>query len=720
VTAVGGATRQGPLPLRPPAPGKVPTAQGRSVTFVPADESGVARIVMDRPDDPVNAIDVRFMEDLAAAIAAAKSARPRGLVIASGKEGQFVAGADLSLLRGTSQSDIERASRQMQRVLDDLAALPFVTVAAINGPALGGGLEIALACDSRIAADAPNVRVGLTETRLGLIPAAGGTQRLPRLIGLPRALDMILTARQLAPKRALRAGVVDEVVHPAALQRAATDHASRDKKHKPQGGATAIERAATHFAPARAFALRQARSRTLAETKGRYPAQMAAIDAVAIGLAKGMTAGLDAEARSFGELAIGETGRSLTALVMLTLRQRKAALEGLGKPRAITNLGVVGLGFMGSGIAQAAAASGLRVRARDRDAAAVAKGLSTIRTLTTDAAKKGVFERREAARIVGRVTGGPDLSGFRSADLVIEAVFEEITTKRRVIAELESVLRPEAVIASNTSALPIAEIAREARSPERIVGMHFFSPVHKMPLIEIVRPSGADADAVATAVAAATLLGKTPIVVSDGPGFYTTRVLSTMIGEAFTMLAEGDSMEDIDRAMTDFGWPVGPLQLVDEVGLEVAAHAGETVARARGISAPMIVNALVAAGFKGKHKGGGFYLYERGGRKANPRVRELLRTPAHAGGDNIAERLTHTFVNEAARCLDEGVLRSPAEGDLGAVLGLGFPPFLGGPFRYADAQRQRIVTSLDKLAAVRGEHLTPTESLRSRRPYFEP
>ncbi len=689
-----------------------------SVTFVPADASGVARIVIDRPGDPVNAIDVRLMEDLAAAIAAARNAAPRGLVVASGKEGQFVAGADLSLLRGTSQSDIEKASRSMQRVLNDLAALPCVTVAAINGPALGGGLEIALACDTRIAADAPNVRVGLTETRLGLIPAAGGTQRLPRLIGLPGALDMILTARQLAPKRALRAGVVDEVVHPAVLLRAAIDHAMRDTKRKPKGGTTLIERAATHVAPARALALRQARSRTLAETKGRYPAQMAAIDAVAIGLANGIDAGLDAEARAFGELAIGETGRSLTALVMLTLRQRKAAFEGLGKPRAIANVGVVGLGFMGSGIAQAAAASGLRVRARDRDAAAVAKGLSSIRALTTDAAKKGVFERREAARIVGRVTGGPDLSGFHNADLVIEAVFEEIATKRRVIAELEQVLRPEAVIATNTSALPISEIAREARSPERIVGMHFFSPVHKMPLIEVVRPAAADADAVATAVAASIALGKTPIVVSDGPGFYTTRVLSTMIGEAFTMLAEGDSIEAIDRAMTAFGWPVGPLQLVDEVGLEVAGHAGETVAKARGITPPSIVQQLVAEGFKGKHKGGGFYRYDGRRRTPNPRVRELLGAATHPASGDVAERLTLTFVNEAARCLDEGVLRSPGEGDLGAVLGLGFPPFLGGPFRYADAQRQRVVTALERLAASRGDRLAPTESLRSRRPFF--
>ena len=529
---------------------------------------------------------------------------------------------------------------------------------------------------------------------------------------------MILTARQLSPKRALRAGVVDEVVHPAVLLRAATDHAARDKKRKTRGGRTLVERAATFVPPARVFALRQARTRTLAETKGRYPAPLAALDAVAIGLTKGIAAGLDAEARAFGELAVSETGRNLTALVMLTLRQRRASLEGLGEPRAIANVGVVGLGFMGSGIAQAAAVSGFRVRGRDRDAGAVAKGLSTIRELTTDAAKKGVFDRRESARILGRVTGGPDLAGFRNADLVIEAVFEELATKRRVVAELEQVLRSEAVIASNTSALPIAEIAREARFPERIVGMHFFSPVHRMPLIEVIRPAGAAPEAVATAVAAATALGKTPIVVSDGPGFYTTRVLSTMIGEAFTMLAEGDGIEAIDGAMTEFGWPVGPLQLVDEVGLEVAGHAGETVAKARGIAAPTIVDKLVAEGFKGKHKGGGFYRYDGRRRTPNPRVRELLGAPTHPAAGDIAERLTLTFVNEAGRCLDEGVLRSPAEGDLGAVLGLGFPPFLGGPFRYADAQRQRIVTALERLAASRGERLAPVDSLRSRKPYF--
>jgi 3-hydroxyacyl-CoA dehydrogenase/enoyl-CoA hydratase/3-hydroxybutyryl-CoA epimerase len=338
---------------------------------------------------------------------------------------------------------------------------------------------------------------------------------------------------------------------------------------------------------------------------------------------------------------------------------------------------------MGSGIAQAAAVAGLRVRARDRDAAAVARGLSTIRRLTSDAAKKGVFERREATRIVGRVTGGPDLSGFGTADLVIEAVFEDIEIKRGVVAELERVVRQDTVIASNTSALPIAEIARDARVPERIVGMHFFSPVHRMQLVEIVRPPGADPDAVATAVAAAIRMGKTPIVVGDGPGFYTTRVLGTMLAEAFALLEEGVAIDEIDRAMTAFGWPVGPLALVDEVGLEVAVHVSETVARARGQEPPRILAALVSEGKKGKGRGGGFYRYRGKRRIPEPRVYEILRVAPMPTHEDVAQRLTLTFVRECLRCLEEGLLRSPEEGDLGAVLGLGFPPYLGGPFVYA-------------------------------------
>jgi 3-hydroxyacyl-CoA dehydrogenase / enoyl-CoA hydratase / 3-hydroxybutyryl-CoA epimerase len=702
---------------RPPIPPDAPASQRPSVTFIPPDATGVARIVIDRPDDSVNAIEPRMIQDLARAVEQAKVSKPRGLVVESTKHDQFVSGADLGLVTEASRGDLERASRAVQKVFGDLAALPCVTVAAINGSALGGGFELALACDRRVAADAPAVRIGLPEVTIGLVPAAGGTQRLPRLVGLPRALDLLLNGRRLGARRALRAGLVDEVVHPAALARAAAEDALRGSKAKPAGGKTAAERAATWLGPARAFALSQARSRVLAESRGRYVAPLRAMDAVATGLANGMPAGLDAEARAFAELATTSTTQSLIALLRLTLRQRKAAFDGLGTPGPLRTAGVVGLGFMGSSIAQAAASAGMLVRARDRDAAAVAKGLSTVRKLTTDAAKKGVFDRREAARIVGRVSGGADLTGFRHADLVIEAVFEDLATKRKVVAELEHVLRADAVIATNTSALPIAEIADEARHPERIVGMHFFSPVHKMPLVEVVRSARADPGAVATVVAAATAFGKTPIVVGDGPGFYTTRVLSAMIGEAFAMLGEGTAVEAIDAAMTAFGWPVGPLVLVDEVGLEVAAHAGETVARTRAVQGPQVVAALVAEGFKGKTRGGGFYLYEGKKRSVNPRVYRIVGVPPVPTTEDIAQRLTLTFVNEAARCLDERILRSAVEGDLGAVLGLGFPPFLGGPFRYADALGDSIVTTLERLAAVRGDRFAPADALRTRRPF---
>src|SRR5688572_24345282 len=405
------------------------------------ENDDIGRIVIDRPTDSVNAIDLPMIAALRNAIDDARAARPRGLVIMSAKPDQFVAGADLAMLgRWPSAVDITRASHEIQGIFNDLAALPFPTVAAINGSALGGGYELALACDWRIAADAPSVRVGLPEVTLGLLPAAGGTQRLTRLIGLPRALDQILNGRRSNARRALRAGLVDEVVHPAALERAAMDRARRGPKRKVQGGAALFDRAATWLAPLRALAFRQARSRTVAETKGHYPAPLKALEAMQAGLEKGMDAGLEAEARLFGELATSTVSRNLIA--------------------------IVGAGLMGSGIAQSAAIGGATVRMRDVDTAAVARGLEAVRKLTTDAARKRVIERRESARVISRVTGTTDYSGFKRADLVIEAVFEDIAVKRNVIKELEDIVREDAVIATNTSALPIADIAKNAMHPE--------------------------------------------------------------------------------------------------------------------------------------------------------------------------------------------------------------------------------------------------------------
>ena len=698
------------------------------------DADGVGRIVMDRPNDTVNAIDPPFIAALVRAVAQARAASPRGLVLASAKTDQFSGGADLRILAvWPSAAEVTEASRVMQRLSDDIASLPFVTVAALGGSALAGGYELALACDWRIAADRPGLRVGLPEVGLGLLPAAGGTQRLPRLIGLPRALDLILSSRRLGVRRALRAGLVDEVVQPAVLERAARERALAGRKRGFTGGATAMERAATWLAPARAFALRQARGRVAKETRGHYPAPLCAIEAMSIGLSRGIDAGLAYEARTFGELATSAVTRNLIALFLLGLKQRRAAASDLPPASAPREIAVVGAGLMGSGIAQSAAIAGMSVRLRDVDDAAVSRGLGSVRTLTAEAGRKGVVDRREAKRAIARVTGTTDWSGFGRAELVVEAVFEDLALKRKVLGEIEAAVRDDAVIASNTSALPIAEIATGAKHPERVVGMHFFSPVHRMALVEVVRHASADPAAVARVVAAGQALGKTVIVVRDGPGFYTTRVIGVMLGEATRLLDEGERIEYVDRAMTAFGWPVGPFALMDEVGLAVARHAGETVAASLGAAAERnAVGVLVDAGLVGK-RGAGFYLYDGKKRTPNPRVYDLLglspaggagrgpqaRSDPHAtAAPQLAERLVALFVNAAVQCLDEHVLRSPADGDLGAVLGLGFPPFLGGPFRYADSRGAGLRDVLRELAERRGPRYAPAPSLVDGRRFY--
>ncbi|MEK7862260.1 MAG: 3-hydroxyacyl-CoA dehydrogenase NAD-binding domain-containing protein, partial [Chloroflexota bacterium] len=426
------------------------------------------------------------------------------------------------------------------------------------------------------------------------------------------------------------------------------------------------------------------------------------------------------EAIAFGELATVPGALNLIALFLIGLKQRRAAMGDLPPATALHELAVVGAGLMGSGIAQSAAMAGMTVRMRDVDDDAVTRGLAAVRSLTEDAGRKGVVDRREAKRAIARVTGTTDWTGFARSDLVIEAVFEELALKRRVLAEIEAAVPDTTVIASNTSALPIADVARDARHPERVVGMHFFSPVHRMQLVEVVRPRAADPSAVASAVAAGQALGKTVIVVRDGPGFYTTRVIGVMLGQATRLLYEGARIEDVDAAMTAFGWPIGPFALMDEVGLAVARHAGETVAAAVGSDTDARRNAVAVlsdAGLLGKRGGEGFYRYDGKKRTPNPRVYELLGTHATAWREDVAERLTALFTNAAVRCLDEGILRSPAEGDLGAVLGLGFPPFLGGPFRYADARGAALRDRLRALAERSGPQYLPAMSLASGRRY---
>jgi 3-hydroxyacyl-CoA dehydrogenase/enoyl-CoA hydratase/3-hydroxybutyryl-CoA epimerase len=700
-------------------------------TFEAPGPDGVGRIILNRPDDEINAIDPELVEALSSAVREARAHDGlRGLVIASAKPNQWVAGADLKMVnQSASAADYELVSRRFQAVCDELAWLPCTTVAAIGGPALGGGLELALACDYRVAAESPSVTLGQPEVNVGLVPAGGGTQRLPRLIGLQRALDLILSGRRLNARRARRAGLVDEVVHPRVLDEAARAWTRKPKRPLDRPlhlglNLTAAADVAEQTPAGRQLMYRQARSAVLARTGGHYPAPLKALEAIELGMERGLAAGLEAESRAFGELATSQSTRHLTWLFMATQHQKRV---GVKNAQPVERLGVVGAGFMGAAIAEVGAVAGLPVRLRDVKPEAVARGLAGIRKMVDRGVTRRRLSEREGREVLQRVSGTTDYSGFGTTSLVIEAVFEDLDIKHAVIADLEAVLPPEAVIASNTSALPIREIAKAATHPERVVGMHFFSPAERMPLLEVIRPKAASAAAVATAVSTGVRMRKTVIVVGDAPGFYTSRVLGVMMNEAVVLLGEGARMETVDRALTAFGFPVGPFVLFDEVGLEVAQHAGETVGRAFGDRFPQlpVVPELVKLGFTGKRKGAGFYLWPKPrarflpgpARKANPAAYRLVGQPAERtfSDQEIQERLVLLFVNEAIRCLEEGVLLSPTDGDLGAVLGLGFPPFHGGPFHYADSLGlPALETTLRRLADAHGPRYGPSDLLVTR------
>lgn len=699
-------------------------ATGGRGMAIRVDGDGIATVTIDRPGARVNVMDVRFIEELEQAVA---SLAPdlRGLIVASSKERTFVAGADLrQMVEAPTAGEAAGQVRRLQRTLHRLATLPYPSVAAINGAALGGGFELALACDYRVCVEGDAPILGLPEVRLGLIPAGGGCQRLPRLVGLTRGLALILEARQVSPRRALRLGLVDEVVHPAVLDQAARAWLTRGKR-RDHPGWSRLDRAAAQWTSVRRLIYVRA-ARTVRSKSGRhYPAPMRALDAVRAGQEQGTGAGQAAEAVAFGDLVTGPVAQNLIRLFLATdalKRERRSApadSDSAGDRRngtRIQRVGVVGAGFMGTGIAQAAAVAGYSVRLRDLEPERVAGALRASTALTRSAARKGRLSRAEIQSVIDRLSGGTDYGGFGRVDLVIEAVFEDVGAKRAVIAELEDAVSPTAVIASNTSSLPIGGLAAGARRPERIVGMHFFSPVHRMPLLEVIRPDGASETAVATAIAAGRAMGKTVIVAGDGPGFYTTRVLALMLQEAGELFQQGAAIAAIDRAMTRFGFPVGPLALMDEVGIDLGAHIAGILHDAfpdRFRPAPAL-RRMVELGRLGRKSGRGFYDYRGQRKRPDPDVDALRSaTPARLPEALIQRRLSLALINEAARCLEEGMIASARDGDVGAILGFGFPPFLGGPFRHVDTNGARVVVEqLRQLEYGYGEVFRPAPILR--------
>jgi len=692
------------------------------------DERGIATVVFDAPDRSVN---VWTRETLAELEEVVGELGARGdlvaIVFRSGKSGSFIVGADIEMLAGVSGSDEARSlARRGQQAFQRVADLTVPTVAAIHGACVGGGLEFALACSFRVASEDDATRLGFPEVQLGIVPAWGGTQRAPRLVGLEGALRLILTGERIPATKAARIGLVDRAVPVPLLLDQAKEVATDAAAGRASGSTTGegVRSLLLERNPVgRKIVLSRSRQRVLDRTGGWYPAPLRAIQVVEEGLEKGLEAGLEAEAEAVADLAVTDVAANLMRLY----RQREAARKPPpGEERPVRRIGVLGAGVMGGAIAEVAAYNGIDVRLKDIDLERVADGLAHAASIARKAVRKGKMSELEARDLMHGISGTIRYDGFARADLVVEAVVEDLDVKKGVLAEVESEIDPEAILATNTSSLRIDDLAGSLARPERFGGLHFFNPVEKMPLVEVVRGAATSDATVATLHGVAVALGKTPVVVRDGPGFWVNRLLLPYLNEAAHLYAEGVPIDVLDSALETFGLPMGPLALLDEIGLDVAAKVGvvlESAFPVRMHPHPLL-HRLPSENRLGRKSGLGFYRYEDGER-GDP-DEGLRRELGLDGGKGEAEepvfddealvaRCLYPMVNEAARAVAEGVVATPSDGDLALVMGIGWPPFRGGLMRWADREGiPRIVDRLDAWAGAVDERFEPAEALRER------
>ncbi len=697
----------------------------RAALTLQVDPDGIAWLTLDRPESKANILTRGVMERLDSLLAeveaGAADGRIHALVIKSAKPGMFIAGANIDeIVDITDPAEGEAGARKGQTVFLRLDRLPVVTIVAIDGVCLGGGTELALACDYRIAADTLATRIGLPEIQLGIIPGFGGTTRLPRLVGLAAALPLILTGKPVSASRALRMGLVHERVHPSILlERSRAVAAEALAGRRPPARKRSLMERATGTGLGRKLVLKQARKQVMKETKGHYPAPLAALQTLERIESLPLEAALAEEARTLGQLIVTPVSKNLIHVFRLLEGAKKPVTAAA--PRGVRKVGVVGAGVMGGGIAQLLAYRGLEVRLKDIAAPALGHGLKTARELFDKLVKRGRLHRREAERMMSAISPTLDYTGFGTTELVIEAVVERIDVKKNVLGELEGQVELGTVLTSNTSALSITEMQEALARPADFCGMHFFNPVNRMPLVEIVRGQETGDEAVATVWALTRKLDKTPLVVRDGPGFLVNRILAPYMNEAGWLLADGASVESIDRALVAFGMPMGPLRLLDEVGLDVAHHVSGILYEAFGdrMQPAPALERLPETRRLGRKGGLGFYTYQ-GGREqqVDAAIYAALGLPAQRREiprATIQERCVLVMVNEAARVLAEGIVRDAGDVDLGLITGTGFPPFRGGLLRYADTLG--IATVLEKLesyARELGPRFEPAPLIRER------
>lgn len=680
----------------------------RKHTRLEIKENGTAVLALDLADSKVNLINFELLGEIRDSLdEIAANPAIKALVITSDKPGQFIAGADIQLIKQINSIEAGyQLTRQAQAIYDRLANLTIPTLCSIQGACLGGGLELALCCQYRLVSDDPQIVLGLPEVQLGVLPGLGGTQRLPRLVGLQKALDLILTGRKVKGNRALRLGLVDELVPAPLLNSRSLQAATELRDRTGQAWIKCQKRGQSKAAnllgklAAMSFLPMKIRQELEKKTRGHYPAPFKALEAVLHSQKTSLADGLKLEAELFAECATTSVSKSLIHLYEITTQNRADSARMAEEVKTPTfQVGVLGAGLMGSGVASVAAAKGYPVVIKDQSAASAGRSLAYADRIYSKEVERKRIRHFEKNRRLCRITPTTDYASFKGSHLVIEAVFEDLEVKHQVLQQIEAI-NPKAIFASNTSAIPIGDIAKGATRPEQVIGMHFFSPVEKMQLVEVITTPKTASWALNHVVKLSREMNTHVVVVSDGPGFFTSRVLAAFLGQALLCYAAGTPADQIDRALTELGFPVGPMVLIDEVGLDVAAKVMKVMNQhlPERFAQPAGWEAISADGRAGKKSGKGFYLYSKGKKTPDAELHRKVVSQSQnlqLSSREVQERCLYAFLCESLHCYQEGILHSTADGDLASVFGLGFPPFLGGPFFLIE--QQGLETTLRKL-----------------------
>ena len=690
-------------------------------------ENEIGILTFDLKDEKVNKFNTATMLELNEKIdELSKNTDIKCLLFMSAKKGIFIAGADINEIKDiTDPKQGYEVGKRGHEVFNKIEKLPFPTLAVIDGASMGGGTELSLACKYRIASDNPKTKIALPEINLGILPGWGGSTRLPRLIGLQRGLDIILTGKNLIPKLALRAGVIDKVIPKELVKEAAIAFAKdvikgnnvlARSRRKQKGLVNAL---LEKNPLGRAIVFSQAKKAVMKKTHGHYPAPLRALQVIKKGYGKSLKVGLEAEAKALGDLIVTDISRNLIKIFYWTedVKKQNGTQNSEVKVLPIKKSAVLGAGVMGGGIAQLFADKDIPARVKDINYDAVGKAYQQASLVLFGKMKRRRITKLEMSQILQKITGTIDYSGFKSVDFIVEAIVEDLEIKKTVFKELENNIREDAIVVTNTSSLQVNDMAVAFRNPQRFVGMHFFNPVHMMPLVEVIRGKDSTDEAVATTFQLAKALGKTPVVVSDGPGFLVNRLLVPYMVEAVSLLEEGHGIQKIDKVMLNFGMPMGPIELFDEVGIDVAFKVAKILGKSMGdrMAESDILENMAKDGKIGKKSNNGFYKYEGKKKIYDSSVESYIsvKNRTTISDDELVQRMVYPMINESARCLDEKIVARPQDVDLGMIFGTGFAPFRGGLLNYADSEGiDKINSTLYKFSQEHGSRFNVSDALQ--------